>query len=228
MNDIALRRYLETYGGYETEELLRIWKENDRRITGAEELFEAIRQVLVGRNFTIPPQNEFAAIAPDGAATGDPSSPRRDIFEGYYAFDAVIIRNSKYYLPKFKKFVDRGNGFSLTWNGAAFFFGPIWALYRKLYFWGAIEILVSFIPLWRAVGFLQSHWFPLGLDIVLSVVWGTVGNYLYFRKARRMIRKAESCSPSTSNLNLLLARQGGVNARLAVVVAILLELIQYI
>jgi hypothetical protein len=38
-DDVTVQRYLETYGGYETQELIRIWKENDRRITGAEELF---------------------------------------------------------------------------------------------------------------------------------------------------------------------------------------------
>ena len=66
MNTGLLRALRETQSSRDTEELLRVWVENDRG-TYSEEMFEAVRSILADRRVTPPPQNPappFAARAP--------------------------------------------------------------------------------------------------------------------------------------------------------------------
>ena len=48
---------------------------------------------------------------------------------------AIDEKRRSYYREKFLAFDRRGPGLKASWNWAAFFFGGIWALYRKMYGW---------------------------------------------------------------------------------------------
>lgn len=54
---------------------------------------------------------------------------------------AFVGHKSSYYLPRFRRMARSGK--SLSWNWAAFIFGPLWLLYRKMYGLGAIVILLE-------------------------------------------------------------------------------------
>jgi Protein of unknown function (DUF2628) len=51
---------------------------------------------------------------------------------------AIGKRNQEYYLYRFEEFDKAGPGLRTNWNWAAFFFGGIWALYRKMYGWFSV------------------------------------------------------------------------------------------
>lgn len=48
---------------------------------------------------------------------------------------ALGEKNRAYYVRKFQKFDHEGLRLKVSWNWPAFFFGGIWALYRKMYGW---------------------------------------------------------------------------------------------
>lgn len=61
-------------------------------------------------------------------------------------FGEVIVKNNRRYIPKFLMLQKTGSKLSVNW--AAFLFGPLWLLYRKMYAYAAaVMILVSFFPL---------------------------------------------------------------------------------
>ncbi len=78
------------------------------------------------------------------------------------------------YLRKFDKFEQRNGRDALTWHWPAFFFAFPWLLYRKMYRWAVVAIIVWPIPY---VGLLAS--FAFGLS----------GNYLYYKYCNKRIPK---------------------------------------
>ena len=107
-----------------------------------------------------------------------------------------IAKRADYYLYKFKKFLNRGtNSFAVTWNWPAFFLGFIWMLYRKMYLWTLIAFLIAFTPVA----------FPLTM-----IVWGIIGNYLYYLHARKKILEYKTRQSQISTA-LSLSDLGGVN-----------------
>lgn len=54
---------------------------------------------------------------------------------------AVVGTKADYYLPRFRRMAR--NNSSASWNWAAFFFGPLWLLYRKMYGLGVILMILE-------------------------------------------------------------------------------------
>ena len=105
-------------------------------------------------------------------------------------------KNAEYYKAKFRKFEIRGvETFAPTWNWAAFLFTFWWMLYRKLYLWAFLWLLLTFIPYF---------------GLVFWIAAGITGNYLYYRHAMSRIRDARSAQPP-HQLPTVLAELGGVN-----------------
>ena len=124
----------------------------------------------------------------------DHSRDAKAITDNEYA--TFIGRNSDKYLAKFKKFSVIGkDNFTATWHWSAFFFGPFWMLYRKLYVWAVVALVVLFIP-WA--------------NLFFSVAWGIVGHYLYYKHAKNKIEEFK-VSASPENLAPVLAQVGGVH-----------------
>ena len=110
---------------------------------------------------------------------------------------------------KFRAFktVDREK-FSVTWNWPAFLIPPPWLLYRKMYFWGILSIVLGFIPL---------------VNILASIGFGMTGNYIYYKHAKKKINEIIDKNPSVSEreLNILLSIKGGVSYVIAILMIVI-------
>jgi hypothetical protein len=84
--------------------------------------------------------------------------------------------NNKFYEDAFNKIAA---GKIITWNWAAFFFGSLWAFYRKMYC-AAFFILVFYTTLVLNGGIIA--W------IVGSVAGGMLYNYFYYKDLQRKVR----------------------------------------
>lgn len=85
-----------------------------------------------------------------------------------------VDRNTGYYRRQFSKFGESGQPrFRLTWHWPAFFFFFIWALYRKLWAWGAIYFITStMMTLFVKPGIAYLLW---------ALLWPVCANFIYFR-----------------------------------------------
>lgn len=104
--------------------------------------------------------------------------------------------NSHYYLQQFSKFSVTGTEkFCVTWNWSCFGFTWLWMLYRKMYLLAALTFAVFCIP---------------GVNIILHIVAGVVGNYLYFGHVKQKILEIKAI-PSQQNSTLVYQEVGGVH-----------------
>jgi hypothetical protein len=109
---------------------------------------------------------------------------------------AFVGGNSQYFIQNFSRFTKSGKEqFCATWNWPCFGFPFIWMLYRKMYIQSLITFVVFCIP---------------GINIILHIVAGVVGNYLYYRHARQKIREIRA-SQSGQDFNSALHEVGGVH-----------------
>lgn len=104
--------------------------------------------------------------------------------------------NSHYYLLQFSKFSVTGTEkFCVTWNWSCFGFTWLWMLYRKMYLLAALTFVVFCIP---------------GVNILLHIVAGVVGNYLYYGHVKQKILEIRAI-PAHQNINLVYQEAGGVH-----------------
>jgi hypothetical protein len=109
---------------------------------------------------------------------------------------AFVGSNAHYYLQQFSKFNITGiEKFAITWNWSCFGFTFLWMLYRKMYLLAVLTFIVFCIP---------------GVNILLHIVAGVVGNYLYYGHVKQMILEIRSIS-SQQNVNLVFQEVGGVH-----------------
>jgi len=112
-------------------------------------------------------------------------------------FVAYIGKNANKYISKFKKFNISGiDNFAATWHWPAFFVGPLWMLYRKLYLYFIIFSLISLIPFF---------------GIISWIVAAIIANYIYYKQAKTKILAVKS-SPSVVDIPTTLSQIGGVNS----------------
>ena len=129
------------------------------------------------------------------------------------ALEIFIGKNADKYLRRFQTFSRDGDDrFQLTWHWPAFFTGPIWMLYRKLYLWALLAFLL---------GIFIGRIFIYG-QVVLWVVWGMTGYYLYYRHAKKKANQLVYSSSLSEEQRIgKLARQGGVNVLAATIASLL-------
>lgn len=136
------------------------------------------------------------------------SSPTASLIteEDYIIF---IGKNAYTYLQNFKTFNINGTDkFSLTWHWPAFFVPFFWMLYRKLYLWALLALLLNFVlSIIPFVGFLLP-----------MVIFGMTGNYIYYKHVKKKILELKRLQVSPDIQRVELARGGGVNS-VAVVIA---------
>jgi hypothetical protein len=138
-----------------------------------------------------------------------------------------VGRNSDKYLPKFRKFSMLGEDkFVLTWHWPAFFFGPLWMFYRKLYLWGVIGVLAGVVgmllsgfPIPMLATFVGMFYLPLVLTSwttlpFFPVAWGVTGYYLYYRHAKKTIQSVSVDLPPQDAATAI-GQVGGVHRWLA-------------
>jgi thiol-disulfide isomerase/thioredoxin len=109
---------------------------------------------------------------------------------------AFIGDNAHKYIAKFKKFNQGGtDSFAFTWHWPAFLVGPCWLIYRKLYNWAALALVLDWIP---------------GVNGLSKIAFALTGNYLYYKHCKNKIKELRRSRPS-SDLAASLAINGGVN-----------------
>lgn len=121
---------------------------------------------------------------------------------------AFVGKNSDKYLAKFRAFRKDGvDSFAATWHWPAFFLSFWWTLYRKMYGWAALVLVLGCVPY---VGFLAM------------IAFGLSANYLYYLHARKKILEATALPASPVERAAALARAGGVNNVVVIVAPVLL------
>ena len=109
---------------------------------------------------------------------------------------AFVGANSNYYIQNFSKFTFTGREtFCATWNWSCFCFTFLWMLYRKMYFLSIITFIVFCLP---------------GINIILHIVAGVVGNYIYYKHVKEKILEIRA-TQSSQNYVPVLQEIGGIN-----------------
>jgi hypothetical protein len=117
---------------------------------------------------------------------------------------AFVGPKAPYYLYQFSKFNSSGREiFKPTWNWSCFGFTFIWMLYRKMYIQAVVTFVIFCLP---------------GINIIMHILAGCVGNYLYYRHVRGRILEIRA-TRSPGNIYPVLTEAGGVH-RWAFLVAI--------
>lgn len=144
---------------------------------------------------------------------------------------ALVGVNTQYYLPRFHRIRESGNG---GWNWAAFLFGPLWLIYRKQYALGGLLFLFQCIldcaSLWltypintaaseaeilSAMAQMMENpmtlpaFFLSVLLLIAHVLLGVKGNHLYLHHCTVRIQKARQETPDLSVTEL--SSFGGVS-----------------
>ena len=142
-----------------------------------------------------PAQRSGTADAAQGAS-----------FDPLMDLTAFIGPKAEKYLDIFKQFEEAGRTrFRLTWHWPAALVGFWWLLYRKLYVWAVVALVLALVPV---------------ANLVAIVGFGLGANYLYYRHAQKKIGAIRAALPD-ANLLITLEQLGGVN-RWAMIVAIIL------
>ncbi len=119
-------------------------------------------------------------------------------------YAAFLGPKAEHYLPIFQKQDAVAGAFRASWSWAAFSFTFWWFLYRKMYLWAGLFLVLS----------LSMH-----LALLAMLVAGLCGNYLYHRQARTSIERLRQAFPGQDLLDRL-ALLGGVHAWVPVVGAV--------
>jgi hypothetical protein len=137
-------------------------------------------------------------------------------YEGIIApneLKAFIGPNSSYYAYQFSKFSVTGvEKFTPTWNWSCFGFTFIWMFYRKMYIQGVITFLIFCLP---------------GINLLMHILAGIVGNYLYYRHVKDKIAEIRTIQPQ-GNLIPIFQEVGGVHRGiigLAIILGIIIAII---
>jgi hypothetical protein len=109
---------------------------------------------------------------------------------------AFVGKNAIYYIQSFSKFTIMGREkFCVTWNWNCFGFTFLWMLYRKMYALALVTFIVFLIP---------------GVNVLLHIGAGMIGNYLYYRHVKAKINETRS-SQSPQNFIPVLQEMGGAH-----------------
>ncbi len=130
-----------------------------------------------------------------------------DKWEKYRIF---VGKNADYYIPRFKKFEETQS--VVSWNWAAFFFGLLWMLYRKMYLYSVIFTIALFLfGLLLSVFNLYNNLVMLGVQIWLWVGFGVFGNYVYYTHVEKKVKDIENRFPDPQVQAAILEKEGGVS-----------------
>jgi len=150
---------------------------------------------------------------PQAALDGDALQHGKTI-DGAAALAAFVGPRSAYYLAKW----DAMQGKNASWNFAAFFLGTFWMVYRKMYAnaFISIGILVALNALEDILHIPAS----VG-NLVMAVMIGIYGNYLYKQKATKEIQEVIQPKGLTESALSEIAQRGGTQLGAAIGFAVL-------
>jgi Protein of unknown function (DUF2628) len=143
-----------------------------------------------------------------------------DLFSDFFQQDAP------YYIDKVIRY--RADE-KFTFNVWAFFFGIFWFLYRRLYLEaGIIIVILAAISLFENLFLVKlvspQAFTQIGLSINISVafVQSMLANFLYVRKAERVVIESDASSNNEAVVQRLIVSKGGVSLVLPLLIAAVL------
>jgi hypothetical protein len=122
---------------------------------------------------------------------------------------AFVQKNADYYLTKWKLMA--GLNKKISWNWPAFLFGGFWLLYRKMYLYFFILLLVGSLSAIPVIGMFISLAIFIGL--------GLFGNYLYGKFTYEKLTKLKITANGDKETLRQLAFQKGGTSVTAVIIA---------
>lgn len=133
---------------------------------------------------------------------------------------AIGEKNQDYYVDKFEDFDQQGPGLKLGWNWAAFFFGGLWALYRKMYGWFFVWLVVATVAkIFESASSVEIHQV---LAVAICVFWlgfAAFANSLYHAKVKARVAAAQQSNSDSFRASWRLRTNGGVNRWVPIVFA---------
>jgi hypothetical protein len=125
---------------------------------------------------------------------------------------AYLGPHADYFIDSFKKFNNNGvEEFHLTWSWPAFFFGVFYVVYRKMYLFALIGLILCLIP---------------GLIFLWNCLLAPLATkYLYYRQVNAKIDKYSAAIQNDEQLLGALRSAGGVNKGLATALAVIVSII---
>ncbi|MGO4708482.1 DUF2628 domain-containing protein [Chryseobacterium sp. 2TAF14] len=130
-------------------------------------------------------------------------------------YESFFQERKDYYLEKLR-LLESNKKFTI--NYAALIFGILWFFYRKMYL--EILIIYSFIALETLfekyflsmiIGEESMIIFSIAFSISLLIFVGFTGNYLYLKKAKRTITKAEKKYINLEMQKQYVTKKGGTS-----------------
>lgn len=126
------------------------------------------------------------------------------------AYEAILgEKNRIHYLVKFEEFDRQAPELKASWNWSAFFFGGIWALYRKMYGWFFVFFGIAFLST------ILEQTASFGLSVIVlfipRVAFSIYANSLYHDNVKKKIAVAQLSFKDESKQLEFLRHKGGVN-----------------
>lgn len=125
---------------------------------------------------------------------------------------AIGDKNTPYYLEKFTQFDQQAPGFKASWNWPAFFLGCPWAIYRKMYGWFFVYLIIALLL--NTIGKFQSAqsgiFLPM-LFLALPIAFGVFANSLYHNNVKKKIAAAKLTMKDDAKVLAYFHHAGGVN-----------------
>jgi hypothetical protein len=127
-------------------------------------------------------------------------------------YQNFIGHNTDYYLVQFARLAEPKA--PISWNWGAFFFGFLWALYRKMYGIAAVWLFAQMLVV------MLTHTVAMPLLLCLYAGFALMANKLYYAHSNAKIASTLSINVDDDIKTRLLRSTGGVNRWVAIVGAI--------
>lgn len=127
----------------------------------------------------------------------------------YLYLEILGEKSPAYYLKIFQKFDQKAYGLKASWNWYAFFFGGVWALYRKMYVWFFVFLAIN-----NSLAFFEKadyFMFYATFYIASSILFAIFSNSIYHNRIKMKISFAQLTIKDEQKLLEHLHNKGGVN-----------------
>lgn len=191
----------------------------------------------IGKDIQNGAQNRHPNGKPSVALKTNMVLPDEDI-DGIKAADYAIytVSNLGYFLPLFRGF---GKGKSVSINLCAFLFPSVYYFYRKMYSVGIVFFILELLACFgNAAFYFATVLHPDNQQLInltyqtssvfavvqfsLNLLSGLFGSWLYYKKARKEIKKQQAKETSLLKSRVMIKKRGGVSYTAAVISAALM------
>jgi len=160
------------------------------------------------------------------------SSDRIKLFRAYLGG-----KKQSYYMGQLLKQEDVGFSPRFSWNWGAFLFSVLWVFYRKMFLFGviglpAISIIIAYFVFYLVENYVQYEWYYFisptidysisAYIIILTLLTGIFGNYIYYLHLRLKIRSIRKKFPDITNKRKQLSKIGGTSPSISFITLIVI------